>query len=334
MDLNENNLTTNDLLDLLNPKKKIAKNTDLESEICINCKNPSKNIIIEGQLICDNCGNIQEEILDYGAEYRYYGAEDTKSSDPTRCGMPTNELLPESSHGSTISYKWGESYEMKRIRNFHIWHAMPYKERSLYKVFDTIQTKARAQGITSCIIEEAKVLYKAISENKISRGSNRKGIIASCVYKACKIKGVPRSHKEIATIFDINITHMTRGCKKFDEIMNFIKYENKTSNIEGSKSTDYIKRFCSKLNIGNNILIICKYTCDKAEEFSLVSENTPPSIAAGIIFLVCSLLNLNISKHQISEICKISEVTISKCYKKLLEYHKHLLPKEILDKLY
>jgi len=211
---------------------------------------------------------------------------------------------------------------------------MPYKERSLYKVFDTIQTKARAQGITSCIIEEAKVLYKAISENKISRGSNRKGIIASCVYKACKIKKVPRSHKEIANIFDINITHMTRGCKKFDEIMNFIKYENKTSNIEGSKSTDYIKRFCSKLNIGTNILTICKYTCDKAEEFSLVSENTPPSIAAGIIFLVCSLLNLNISKHQISEICKISEVTISKCYKKLLEYHKHLLPQEILDKLY
>ena len=46
-------------------------------------------------------------------------------------GMPTNNLLPESSHGSTISYKWGETYEMKKIRNFHVWHAMPYKERSL-----------------------------------------------------------------------------------------------------------------------------------------------------------------------------------------------------------
>ena len=25
---------------------------------------------------------------------RYYGFEDSKYSDPTRCGLPTNELLP------------------------------------------------------------------------------------------------------------------------------------------------------------------------------------------------------------------------------------------------
>ena len=59
-----------------------------------------------------------------------------------------------------------------------------------------------------------------------------------------------------------------------------------------------------------------------------------PSVASGSIFLVCSLLNINISKKDISTACKISEVTISKCYKELLKYHKYLLPKEILEKLY
>ena len=284
--------TDNDnLWDILKPQKISIKN---KLEQCLDCN--SKNIISSnGEIICKECGTIQDEILSYDAEWRYYGSEDTKTSDPTRCGLPTNELLPQSSQGSTISYKWGESYEMRKIRNYHGWHAMPYKERSLYNVFDTIQTKAKLQGITSCIIDEAKVLYKAISETKISRGQNRKGIIASCVYKACKIKNVPRSHKEIANIFDISIKHMTRGCKRFDEIMNYIKYDNKSSNIIGSKSTDYIQRFCSKLNLGQNILSICKHTCNKAEEFSLVSENTPPSIAAGTIFLVCSFLNFNIS---------------------------------------
>ena len=42
----------------------------------------------------------------------------------------------------------------------------------------------------------------------------------------------------------------------------------------------------------------------------------------------------NISKKDISTACRISEVTISKCYKELLKYHKYLLPKEILEKLY
>ncbi len=319
-----------DLWALLKPQ---TETKEVNSDLCSSCQS-DKIISNNGELICEKCGTIQEEILAYDAEWRYYGPEDTKSSDPTRCGMPTNELLPQSSQGSTISFKWGESWEMRKIRNYHGWHAMPYKERSLYNVFEHIQSKALLQGITPCIIEEAKVLYKTISEVKISRGQNRNGIIASCIYKACKQKNVPRSHKEIATIFDISVKHMTRGCKRFDEIMNQIKQENKSSDIVGSKSTDYIQRFCSKLNLGENILNICKHTCNKAEEFSLVSENTPPSIAAGTIFLVCSLLSLSISKTQISEICKISEVTISKCYKKLLKYHKHLFPEEILKKLY
>jgi transcription initiation factor TFIIB len=319
-----------DLWALLKPQ---TETKEVDKDVCSSCQS-DKIISNNSEIICEKCGTIQEEILAYDAEWRYYGPEDTKSSDPTRCGMPTNELLPQSSQGSTISFKWGESWEMRKIRNYHGWHAMPYKERSLYNVFETIQSKALLQGITPCIIEEAKVLYKIISEVKISRGQNRNGIIASCIYKACKQKNVPRSHKEIATIFDISVKHMTRGCKRFDEIMNQIKQENKSSDIVGSKSTDYIQRFCSKLNLGDNILNICKHTCNKAEDFSLVSENTPPSIAAGTIFLVCSLLSLSISKTQISEICKISEVTISKCYKKLLKYHKHLLPEEIIQKLY
>ena len=177
-------------------------------------------------------------------------------------------------------------------------------------------------------------MYKKLAETRISRGSNRKGIIASCIYKACKIKNVPRSAKEIADIFQLSVTNMTKGCKKFDEIMNLNKNDNEQVRLSTSHSDDFIKRFCSKLNINNDISDICEYVCKNAEEYSLVSENTPPSIAAGSIYLVCSLLNINITKKAISISCKISEVTISKCYKKLFRYHKHLLPEEIIYKLY
>ena len=62
------------------------------------------------------------------------------------------------------------------------------------------------------IIDEASSLYTIISSTKISRGSNRKGIIAACVFYACKECNVPRSSKEIANMFDIDITVMTKGC--------------------------------------------------------------------------------------------------------------------------
>ena len=223
---------------------------------------------------------------------------------------------------------------MRKIRNYHLWNAMPYKERSLYNVFDGIQVRANDNGIPSCIIDEAKNLYKKISDIQINRGSNRNGIIASCIYKACILQGSPRSAKEIAEIFKLNITHMTKGCKKFDEILNLDNDQQICVSSNTTKSIDFIERFCSKLNLGKNIVKICKHVCEKADEYSLVSKCIPPSIAAGSIYLVCNILNINISKKEISITCKISEVTISKCYKSLLKYHKYLFPEEIIKKLY
>jgi transcription initiation factor TFIIB len=300
---------------------------------CRQC-NSGNLITNKGKVICKECGNINYDMIDTNPEWRYYGCDDSKYSDPTRVGLPTNNLLPQSSLGSTIGFRYGESYEMKKIRNYHLWNAMPYKERSLYNVFDSIQVRATNNGIPLCIIEEAKNLYKQISDVRIHRGSNRNGIIASCIYKACRLQGCPRSAKEIADIFKLNISHMTKGCKKFDEIINMNVCNNSTMKNNATKSSDFVQRFCSKLNIGNNICQLCIQVCEKAEEYNLVSKCIPPSIASGSIFLVCSLLKINITKKEISLTCQISEVTISKCYKNLYTYHQHILPNNILNKLY
>ena len=69
-----------------------------ERELC-ECCNSTLAIIDEGFLTCTNskCGVIYKDSIDSGAEWRYYGADDNNSGDPTRCGMPINPLLVESS---------------------------------------------------------------------------------------------------------------------------------------------------------------------------------------------------------------------------------------------
>ena len=47
----------------------------------------------------------------------------------------------------------------------------------------------------------------------------------------------------------------------------------------------------------------------------MIPENTPHSIAAGIIYFITQTFNLSISKKDIHLISEISEVTINKCYK-------------------
>lgn len=311
--------------ELKKSNKKILKEQD--ENFCINCElNTIQNI--KGELICSNCGFFSGVNIDTGAEWRYYGSEDSKSSDPNRCGMPTNSLLPQFSLGSVIPFSRNESSTMKKIRNYALWNNGNYKERALYNVFSDMEIRAKNAGISSCIIEVAKHMYKQISETKISRGDNRKGIIASCIFIACKkFDKCARSNKEIAEIFKIESTNMTKGFKKFNEIMLMVEKKNNYNNDYSiSESLDFINRFCSNLNLEEDTTQLCKYVCKKIEEYDLVSENTPTSKAAGTIYLVSYIFNLNISKSDISNTCLTSEVTISKCFSKLIDYYIYLFP--------
>jgi len=53
----------------------------------------------------------------------------------------------------------------------------------------------------------------------IVRGINRKGLIAACVFSHVKKEKKPKSPKEIAKIFELEITDVTNGCRTFMEMM-------------------------------------------------------------------------------------------------------------------
>ena len=94
----------------------------------------------EGFLTCTNekCGIIYKDMLDHSPEWRYYGADDNQNSDPTRCGMPINPLLEESSFGCKVLCLGKSSYEMRKIRRYTEWQSMPYKEKARYEEFQRI----------------------------------------------------------------------------------------------------------------------------------------------------------------------------------------------------
>ena len=301
------------------------KEEDEKKLTCCDLKDNYQND--NDMVICKVCKNVITNICD-NPEWRYYGSKDNKSSDPTRCGMPVNTLLPESSVGSSVSFS-SNSNSMYQIRRMQQWRGMPYKERSVYKVFLEIQNVCNRHNIPSKIINEAKSIYKIASSTKISRGTNRAGIIASCVFFACKECDVPRSSKEIAEMFGISSNIMTKGVKKCQEIIHMDKKnKNRISKTKSTKPEDFINRFCNKLNIQEKdtekVLSICKIT---VENF-IISENTPPSIASGCIYYFIKKTNKGITKKEISEICKISEVTINKCCKVIEERD------ELFDKIF
>ena len=309
----------------------------IDQDVCTIC-NSMVSLTQEGFRVCRNnlCGFIDKQELDHSPEWRYYGPDDNNISDPTRCGMPINELLLESSYGCHVICSRGNtSYEMRKIRRYTEWQSMPYKEKSQYDEFRKITILANNAGIPKIIINDALIYHKKTSEQKTFRGLNRDGLIAASIYIACRINNYPRSSKEIAQIFNLDNTSATRGCKNAVSIINYLEKDLNISEKTcfGTTTPDaFIDRYCSKLHINNELTKLCHFIALRVQSKNLIPENTPPSIAAGIVYFVSKICDLNKTKKDIKQISKISEVTINKCYKKLQEIQDDLIPSMILDK--
>ena len=238
-----------------------------EREFCDSCQS-TLFVTDEGYFACTNkkCGIIYTDLIDTNAEWRFYGGDDNQSSDPTRCGMPINPLLKESSFGCKVLCNGTSSYEMKKIRKYTEWQSMPYKEKSQYDEFQRITIMGQNAGISKMIIGDALEYYKKISEHKTFRGLNRDGIIAASIYISCRVNDAPRTPKEIAMIFLLDNTSATKGCKNALTIVNELESEmhndDKTS-LANLRPEVFIERYCSKLNINTELTRLCCFIAVK-----------------------------------------------------------------------
>ena len=202
------------------------------------------------------CGIIYKDSIDHSAEWRYYGADDNNSQDPTRCGMPINPLLEESSYGCKVLCPSRSSYEMRKVRRYTEWQSMPYKEKSQYDEFQRIKLLARNACLPKIIIDEALRYHKKISQEQSFRGLNRAGILAASIYISSRIHNLPRTAKEIAIMFHLDNTSATKGCKNAVKILNNIENDAvKSDKTYFHKTTPsaFIERYCSKLSINKEL---------------------------------------------------------------------------------
>jgi transcription initiation factor TFIIB len=320
-----------DLFDEEFPKP-IPKERSMQCSLC----NGDVRMTEDGFLTCENkrCSVVHLDAIDLSAEWRFYG-EDSFSSNPIRCGMPINPLLPESSIGCKIICTGNASFKIRKIARYTEWHSMPYKEKARYDEFQRIILMANNAGIPKMIVDEACKNYKQISEKQSFRGLNRDGIIAASIYIACRIQNYPRTSKEIARMFHLDTTSATRGCKNAMSIINelekSIPMESQTKYASTSPQS-FIERYCSKLSMNVELTKLAQFIAIQIEKKNMIPENTPQSVAAGIMFFMAREFNLNISEKDIQLISDTSSVTINKCCRKMDSVKTQLIPSSIYKK--
>jgi transcription initiation factor TFIIB len=310
--------------DKLTQSNSIKEKSTEKKLYCQNCKN-SDNIIEDfsnGIIVCTYCGQVIDNILDSNPEWRSF--EDDNKQNTNRCGSGVSKLLPQSSLGTTISgaYK-------SRLKTLHSWSVMPYRERSLHLVFKDLQEKCSSMTILKCIEDDAKIMYKAISEckhkegknkdkNIIIRGKNRKSLLAACIFYACRRKRVIRNASEIAEIFNIDATDITRGCKNFHKLINT---GNITIDTGASLAEDFVARYSKDLGIKDKYIQQTIQLAKNIKNMNIASTHTPLSLAISSILLMASHNNIKeIDKKILSKKFDVSEVTITKTYNKIIKY--------------
>lgn len=322
------------------------KSTDFENKISktnVNeCKNCCGDNFVEdfsqGIVVCTQCGEVSRNMFDQNPEWKQYDDDDKAGA---RCNQAFNVLLPQSSLGTSVG-----GYANSRTKRLHSWVQMPYKERSLNNEFKVIHDICQKAGILKCVEDDTKIMYKMASECKhqtgtkigkpvITRGVNRKSIVAACLFFACVRKGVTRTSKEIAQLWGIAESDMNKGRRNLQKLFKIKDTARKAMlNTETSKPEHFIRRFCNALQIKNKYIDDALKIAINIEKLNIISSHTPCSSAAASILLMAEINNLDhITKKKLAIQFDISDSTIFKTYKEMEPYKHVLMNNESTDKI-
>jgi len=306
----------------------------MEVDYCPHCFN-SDCLDISDLITCKECGYVVARPFDNTAEYRYF-SQDDRGCDPTRVGAPQDPRLPEASLGTVILNGYGTAKTMYRVRKYHSWNTVPYKERSFLKTCERLSLIGLNNGINLSIIDDAKNLFTTLQTIGGRQGLSKDSLLSACIYISLKKSGSPRKHQEIATIFGLNPATFTKAYKQTSEIMALARQKGLLNNSStnkpsqsSTKATEYIQLPLSRLPIPREqmeyLRTLCNNVAEKIEETGFSQENMPPSLAAGCIAFVikrCKILDISIPK--IAEVSNISVATLQKCLRRL-ESHADIL---------
>jgi transcription initiation factor TFIIIB Brf1 subunit/transcription initiation factor TFIIB len=321
-----------------------------EGHYCVECKTDDNIVVDEDEVSCIACGTHLGYLIDSSAEYRWFGSDD-RGPDPSRVGNPLNPLLPESSLGTRILSRPGDNKAMRRIRQYHLWNIMPYRERTLWSVFEGLQVRAAGAGISMAIVEETKQLYAQVSPLCICRGQQKDALLAACLFESLKRHNTPRRPVEIAEIFQIDVKLITRGVKQFSGLLEEHLHAVAkaalpavASNASAAAAAEeaaaaagfktekkmetastcfkhYLEPAVYKLETPRSLHgAILEFACkigDTIDELGICPETTPSSLAASALALTCEKFKLEKSNSEVAKVCSISAATLQKCLKRI-----------------
>jgi len=286
---------------------KPEESEDIETYNQYTCKCGGNKIYNHGELpFCTSCGLTDSFCIDDAPEWTNGVSESGESTDHSRAGnLALDGDLYSSSWGvgTVINAKWNSSYAMRRMARINFYQSMNSKDRRLFHSYSTIDKVASSVlTLPDDVIRNAKVMYKKFSEGDVlTRGGNRQGIMANCIYYACKAGGVPRTIDEIANAYEIDRKFISRMEDSFLDVV-------QPSETETCASASISHRLLNEFqNITGKDRMKVHRACAKLANCSKLMSKHPKTIAAAAI-----MVELGLSRSDVAKQTGVSTSTLNK----------------------
>ena len=291
----------------------MLKNTMSLGPKCPSCGD--KKMVTDqntGELFCGKCGLVvNDRIIDTNAEWRSFSKEG--GTDPTRTGAPTSLTIHDGGLATIINPANKDasgkplSTSMKStIERLRTWdsrsQAHSSTEKNLRLALNEMSKLKDKLSLSDSVIEKAAYIYRKALEKKLVKGRTIQGLVAACIYAACRNTQTPRTLHDIANGMNIRKKDIARCYRLI-----FRELELKMPVVDPVKG---IARIASIAELSEKSKRKAIQILNQAKETGIVAGKDPMGIAAASLYLACISTGEIKSQKQISLASGITEVTI------------------------
>ncbi|TFG24924.1 MAG: transcription initiation factor IIB [Promethearchaeota archaeon] len=279
------------------------------SNICPECGGKIISLQSKGEIVCGQCGLvISERLLDiYHSGKRAFTKQEKEKRE--RTGSPISILLPDMGLSTVIDKNNIKNPDLKRAAKWN--SRMTWDKRNMLIATTELKRIGSNLNLPAHIKKSAIRLYKEAFKKKLLRGRSINGMVAACLYFACREKKIPRTLQEILDETSVNAKNVRRCYRTIIRELNL--------KVPSTDPISLIPRFIAELNLDAEVE---KTTINILQTFISnysTSGKDPKGLCAGALYLVCKVRNKRISQKEIANLVGVTEVTLRSRYKELIK---------------
>ncbi|WP_158059148.1 transcription initiation factor IIB [Halorussus halophilus] len=295
---------------------------EADERVCPECNSDALVSNAGGsELVCDDCGLVVEENnVDRGPEWRAFNHQERQSK--SRVGAPTTNTMHDKGLTTTIDWKDKDAYgralssekrsQMHRLRKWQERiRTKDAGERNLQFALSELNRMASALGVPRSVQEVASVIYRRALKEDLIRGRSIEGVATSALYAACRKEGIPRSLEEVAEVARVDRKEIGRTYRYISQQLGL--------EMEPVDPKKYVPRFCSELELSEEVESKANEIIDVTTEQGLLSGKSPTGYAAAAIYAASLLCNEKKTQREVADVAQVTEVTIRNRYQEQIK---------------